>query len=310
MPRRRRTRPFEQIAALPWQTSAALAIGGFASFYWVVPLGMGNDSLALPFHSLARGIAWVLLLTIGFASLSAWRRQTRPAQPKRTAEPSFSSRASCAPAADGSSWDAVVQQCVRDKAARNAATDATVKPTTWSIDVLQRMDWKVLEFVTAGYYECRGFRTQTTPCGADGGIDVTLFRPDTATPFAIVQCKAWNSRPVGVKPLRELLGVMTHHKLANGVFVTSGTYTDEAIAFAQANGIKLGTGATLLDSILALAPPQQQKLLAIATDGEWTTPSCPSCGIKMVSREAKERRFWGCRNFPRCNQTFAMKRET
>lgn len=307
MSRRRRTSRFDQIAALPWKTSAALALGGFAGFYWVVPLGMGSDSLALPFHGLARGIAWILLLTIGFTSLRAWWRQGRPAEPKRAAAPSPNPRAENA--ADGSSWHAVVQQCVRDKAGRTAVTESTPKPTRWSIDVLQRMDWKSLELVSAAYYECRGFRAETTPCGADGGIDVTLFRPGTTEPFGIVQCKAWNTRAVGIKPLRELLGVMVHNKVANGVFITSGSYTDEATAFAKANGIKLGTGATLLASILTLELAQQQKLLAIATAGEWTTPSCPSCGTKMLYRESKNRDFWGCRSYPRCHQIFPIRRQ-
>ncbi|MEG1969027.1 MAG: restriction endonuclease [Burkholderiaceae bacterium] len=308
MPRRRRTIRFDQIAALPWKTSAALALGGFAGFYWIVPLGMGSDSLALPFHNLARGIAWLILLTIGLASLSAWWKQSRTAAPKRAFEPSPSPRTSDETAADGRSWDAVIQQCARDKAARTTAAEPTLKPTRWSIEVLQRMDWKALEFVSAAYYECRGFRTETTACGADGGIDVTLFRPGAAEPFGIVQCKAWNTRQVGIKPLRELLGVMVHNKVANGVFITSSTYTDEATAFAKTNGIKLGTGDTLLASILTLEPAQQQKLLGIATAGDWTTPSCPSCGTKMVRRESKARDFWGCQNYPRCRQSFPIRR--
>lgn len=169
------------------------------------------------------------------------------------------------------------------------------------------MDWKSLELVSAAYYECRGFRTQTTPCGADGGIDVTLYRPDSAEPFGIVQCKSWSTRQVGVKPLRELLGVMVHNKVTNGVFIATGTYTEEAINFAKANGIKLGTGETLLASIQRLEPQQQQRLLEIATAGDWTTPSCPSCGTKMVRRQSNSRDFWGCRSSPRCRQNFPIR---
>ena len=51
--------------------------------------------------------------------------------------------------------------------------------------------------------ESFGFRSETIRCGADGGIDAKLYEGDAKEPTAIVQCKAWNSRAVGVKPVRE-----------------------------------------------------------------------------------------------------------
>lgn len=40
-----------------------------------------------------------------------------------------------------------------------------------------------------------------------------------------VQCKQWKKSSVGVKPVRELLGVVSAHEAAGGFFVTSGAYT-------------------------------------------------------------------------------------
>ena len=48
-------------------------------------------------------------------------------------------------------------------------------------------------------------------------------------------------------------------------------------------------------------------LLKLATQGDFLTPTCPSCSVKMTSRKstAEGRKFWGCRNYPLCKETFS-----
>ncbi len=172
------------------------------------------------------------------------------------------------------------------------------------MDVLHRMEWKRFEIVAAAYYRALGFRPETIRCGADGGIDIKLFRGGLPEAISLVQCKAWTSRPVGVKPVRELLGVMTNEKVKTGVFLTTSTYTQEAVKFAEGNKLVLIDGGQFLQKLKALPDTTAAELLRIATEDDWTTPSCPSCGVKMVLREGKQKSFWGCPNFPRCRQTF------
>ncbi|MGB8857191.1 MAG: topoisomerase DNA-binding C4 zinc finger domain-containing protein [Burkholderiales bacterium] len=45
----------------------------------------------------------------------------------------------------------------------------------------------------------------------------------------------------------------------------------------------------------------------MATEGEYSTPSCPSCGIKMLIRSGRQGNFWGCKNFPRCRQILHVR---
>lgn len=177
------------------------------------------------------------------------------------------------------------------------------------MDVLRRMDWKRLELVAAAYYRSLGFRAETIRCGADGGIDIKLYRGELAEPVSIVQCKAWNRRPVGVKPVRELLGVMTHNRVQTGVFLTTASYTAEAVAFAHGNKIALVDGDEFLAKVTASAPTVQASLLALATEGDWTTPSCPSCGTKMLRRSGTHGDFWGCASFPRCRSRWQIQKQ-
>jgi len=85
---------------------------------------------------------------------------------------------------------------------------------------------------------------------------------------------------------------MAHEKVAKGIFVTTGEYTQEAIAFANENPITLITGEMLMKGILALPDDAKGRLLAVATEGDYTTPSCPSCGIKMIRRSSDRGAFW------------------
>jgi restriction system protein len=64
-------------------------------------------------------------------------------------------------------------------------------------------------------------------------------------------------------------------------------------------------GAQLLAKIAALPPEKSAALLKFATTGDYLTPTCPSCSLKMISRKSTKRgrAFWGCKNYPRCKQT-------
>ena len=182
-----------------------------------------------------------------------------------------------------------------------------VDTSKWSLDLLKQLEWRRFEEVCAAYFEALNLRAVINQFGADGGIDITLYSSDSETPRALVQCKAWNTTPVGVKPVRELRGVMAARKIAKGIFVTSGTFTKDAKEFATQEGIHLLEGDLLVEKLLALPAEKNQAVLQVATQGDFTTPTCPSCGVKMTRRESRKdgRPFWGCVNYPRCHQTLA-----
>jgi HJR/Mrr/RecB family endonuclease len=75
-----------------------------------------------------------------------------------------------------------------------------------------------------------------------GGIDLLLDREGQKF---FVQCKQWKVLKVGVKPIRELAGVMNAKGVPGGFFVSAGSYTREARAFADEVGIALVDGVGL-----------------------------------------------------------------
>jgi len=174
-------------------------------------------------------------------------------------------------------------------------------PTTWTLELIKDIEWKKFEELCTAFFLEKGIRAKATFLGADGGIDIKLYQDDSRTPTSIVQCKAWNSWKVGVQQIREFLGVMTHEKIAKGFYMTSGEYSEEAKNTAKANRITLINGEMLLAMIKRLPNESQQNLLVLATRGDYTIPTCPSCGVKMLRRSGKRGDFWGCKNFPRCH---------
>ena len=227
---------------------------------------------------------------LGYAFVSIYRRITGGAQPTKPLT------------AAKDSWRSLPITGKRS-AVRKQAT-----PQVWSLQLIQALEWKRFEEVVCDYYGQLGYRTNTTRMGADGGVDVMLYGSTGPKPISIVQCKSW-SKKVGVKPVRELLGVMAANQVEHGVFVTTSEYTQEAKDFALGVNMQLVDGQMLLGMLQELPPDKRTAVLKRATAGDYSTPTCPNCNVKMVSRESKKGPstgsfFWGCRNYPRCKQTF------
>lgn len=318
MPRRKKEGLIEVLIRLPWQVTIGLGVITFILLRWVVPAFFAGNSSFAVIAVASPYMAWITLVISGLCGLVASARSdaaTGAAQSPRSfrSEPSFT--AGSATQTQGtnlsSGWG-------RSGAGSVGETDDEQVPShhkwgraqpefsSWTINALRSLEWKRFEILCAQYYESVGFKSETLRCGPDGGIDVKLYKIDPAKPLAVVQCKAWNS-PVGVKEVRELLGVMAHEKVGRGIFITTSTFTKDAHAFGAANPIQLLDGASLVQKLRELPQLSMDALFKTAFDGDFRTPSCASCGIKMVVRAGGGKSFWGCANFPRCRNTFAIR---
>ncbi len=169
----------------------------------------------------------------------------------------------------------------------------------WTLEALQQLEWKRFEMLCVWYYEAKGFTVETVPQGADAGVDATLYMKGKPDPIALVQCKAW-SEPVKVTPVRALGGVMHAKKVERGIFWSLTGFIGKPVQdYAKEAGIQLLDGEGIVDRIRALDAEKQDELLARAFEGDYQTPTCAACGIKMVVRQGDGGSFWGCHNFPR-----------
>ncbi len=181
-------------------------------------------------------------------------------------------------------------------------------PPAWTLDNLQALEWRRFEIVCVAFLRHLGFDAHETCFGADGGVDIKLHKDGIDTPVGVCQCKAWKTRDVGVQPVRELFGVMAAAGVPNGVFMTTSAYTEEARRFAHGQKLELISGRDLIAYIQSLSPERQTELAAVAFEGDYSNPTCPSCNIKMVLRTAKRgwnpgSSFWACPTY-RCRRKF------
>ena len=291
----------------PWQVSAALCIASVAGAFIFIPLiAKGNAVLTalVPIGRLVLGFFAVAFGAIAIgrllsrtedgksARMNDSRAQPRgePGRHKRAADPAAPKYADFTPRA------------------RAEPTTVSGKPTAWSLDLLQSLDWKRFEEVVAAYFRESNFRCETISHGPDGGVDARLYFGDQTSPVGVVQCKAWGSRQVGVAPVRELLGVMAHENVKRGYFAATGVFSDEAIRFAAANPIRLISGRDFLAAVAKMDADRSAKLLALSTEGDYTTPTCASCGQKLYRKTFRNGgAAWVCHQYPKCRTMIRTK---
>lgn len=286
-----------------WKVSAGMSAFCIVGALVIVPVLFGGQPLLRGVAALVTPLAWMMATVFGCISLLRFSRQQ--------AKSSLSSvgvgalrRTEPVSAAVNPPLSALDETLMPAR----SALGVPERPTEWTREVIDRLEWKRFEDVCCEFYRIKGIRAETTDLGADGGVDIRLFQDDgdLGRCTAIVQCKAW-SQAVGVKLIRELRGVMAHQSVEKGFFMAPNGFTDDARAFAAENRITLVDGRLFLAMLERLPETSRAELLAFATAGDWTTPTCPGCGTKMVARDSKRGPFWGCPSFPRCRSMLPMR---
>lgn len=169
-----------------------------------------------------------------------------------------------------------------------------------NIDSVRALSWQELEFLVGEAFRRQGYWVEERGGSApDGGVDLVLLKGGRK---AVVQCKHWKLEQVGVRPVRELYGVMHAERADEAIFVASGDYTDDARAFADGKPIRLVDGAALIKLIQSV---QSAALMPASDDA---VPACPKCARTMIRRTARSgtnagKEFWGCSAFPQCRGT-------
>lgn len=208
------------------------------------------------------------------------------------------------------------------------------------LDSVAALGWRDFERLVGEAFRRQGYVVEESGLGgADGGIDLVLRKDDRRT---LVQCKQWRRRKVPVNVVREMMGLLVHHRAHAVRIAALGGFTRDAARFAAGKPIALIDGDTLLAMIRGVqatppgatrvapggAPgtpasaPAADRARAAATTAASaaqddaapddppalaaeTTPDCPRCGEAMVSRINRftAATFWGCASFPACRGT-------
>jgi restriction system protein len=162
-------------------------------------------------------------------------------------------------------------------------------------ETLRNLSWKDFEFLVSEYYKQQGYRVDLVDAqGADGGIDIKLYKDNN---LYLVQCKHYKSWKVSVQIVRELYGVMTAENAQRGFIITTGKFTKDAVSFAKGKEIELIDG----NQLEMMLEDGLDTLSTQTTDKE--TGLCPRCSNKLVKRKGPRGEFMGCSSFPKCRYT-------
>lgn len=319
MGRRKKELPLlDVLVNAPWWMSVILAVGVFVVLYWIAPPILAGNPFLVVVAAMLRTFAWlpaVLLCVVALLSAIRERQQRRAENarfghsPGLTVEAAQSQRPVRRKASVHAGTESMKAGPVPARRSESAPTaewgrmQSVQEVSGWSVEVLEQLEWKRFELLCVWYYELMGFTVKTVPHGADGGIDATLYKDGLDAPVAVVQCKAWRTA-VKVEPVRALGGSMHAAKVKRGVFWSRGGFVGQPVQqYAADAGIQLLDGAKIVERILALDLNKQVTLLARAFEGDYRTPTCPACGVKLVRREGKSGVFWGCHGYPSCRVT-------
>ncbi|OLD25774.1 MAG: hypothetical protein AUJ02_04205 [Chloroflexi bacterium 13_1_40CM_3_65_12] len=153
---------------------------------------------------------------------------------------------------------------------------------------IRAMSWREFEDLVAAVYVAKGYAVE--PRGgnrSDGGVDL-IVRKNSAT--WVVQCKHYRDSWVDVRPLRELLGVVSERRATGGIFVSCGVFDERALAFAK------GT-----DKLELIGGEQLSELVQSVVQGKYPGFKCPVCGGAVREKTGRYGPFLSCTNFPACH---------
>lgn len=138
----------------------------------------------------------------------------------------------------------------------------------WSLDVFAAIDAQRFAAVCETWFSWAGFDTRSKAHRTNEGVDIWLHAARMPGPVAIVRCKHWLNKPVGLQDMKEFGGLMANFQSAHGTYTTTSTYTPEALQFAKEHGIDAVDGRGLLRRIQTRTRQRQQALLAVAYSGQ------------------------------------------
>ena len=181
-------------------------------------------------------------------------------------------------------------------------------PICWSLELLQELEWHRFEEIAAGFFRSIGLDARPLAKGPDHEINLEIWQGGDAQMHAVARTRS--AAPViDIDQIRALYAVMTRDKLKQAFYLTSGRFTAEAVNAARGIGVFPIDGASMLKRIVSLPPAQQESLLQLAVRGDYRSPTCPACGLKMALRSGDFKSFWRCTGYPACKCRMVLAAE-
>lgn len=197
-----------------------------------------------------------------------------------------------------------------------AASNKNMKPgrgfnqpaSDHAFDYLKELDDGEFDKLIALLFKYRGYSISKKEEGM-ASVDI-LLKMNGETTF--VQYRHWREYEIDIAVLEELVAEMKEQSIRNGVVISTGLFTQDAIDYSHGkhllliNGVDLslmvGELSTMKDN--SVKDEEETKDISSETMPE-IEPLCPICSQEMIKRTARKGKnagntFWGCSQFPNC----------
>ncbi len=120
-----------------------------------------------------------------------------------------------------------------------------------TLEKLKCMDAKGFEHVVADILRAMGYKDVKVVGGSgDLAVDITARH---GRDKVVVQCKRYTSKKVTSPEMQMFIGMMlTEYNARKGIYVTTSSFTQDAIELARRHGIELWDGNTLAEMVSRL----------------------------------------------------------
>ncbi|MCJ7622566.1 MAG: restriction endonuclease [Anaerolineaceae bacterium] len=115
------------------------------------------------------------------------------------------------------------------------------------IEMLHSLSAGEFEELVADYFKSMGYIVRHTGKSGDHGVDLAIYTPKEGK--WLVQCKRYRRKVVGEPALRDLFGAMHHYHADWGYLITTGRFSDNALAWAEGKDIQLVDGEMLIEML-------------------------------------------------------------
>ena len=172
-------------------------------------------------------------------------------------------------------------------------------------EYLRSMDPREFEVLVCELFRRMGFEATVTAYSGDGGVDGFLRRTGR---LSLLQCKRVKGS-VGEPVLRDLFGSMHAHDADEGIVVTTGSVSRQALSWAEGKPIRIieleeltGLIQNHLDGSAVV--PANFEIPPSIVDSKF----CPECQQPLRTIRGRKGRFLGCSGYPGCRYTKSLPR--
>jgi hypothetical protein len=171
---------------------------------------------------------------------------------------------------------------------------------------LDRLEWRAFDELVRNYMNTQGWVTKRVRVDPNGTTRSLLWKRSEARPSAYLCCVPITGAWLDVEQVRQVEEILLEESLPDAFIITTGDFSSEARTHAlKSRRVELVSGDALMSHFRNLPRKQHALIVSQAFTGDFETPSCPACEIKMVPTDEPKPR-WVCPQQPTCRQSFPM----